>query len=71
MQAFFKFWFDQTDNRTQIYCISSRRFTHSTADKNDKIGKTNSGIICRMLAVRLGLARAATNAIFALPDLPD
>ena len=30
---FFKLWFDQTGNRTQIYCISSSRFIHSTTDK--------------------------------------
>ena len=29
----FKFWLDQTGNRTQIYYISSRRFIHSTTDK--------------------------------------
>ena len=65
MQTVFKFYFDQTGNRIQIYCISSKRFIHSTNDKNDKVGKTKYYYIQNpMLHFRLGLARAATNAIF-------
>ena len=72
MQTVFKFCFDHTGNRTQIYCISRKRFIYSTNDKNDKIGKTKYCYLQNpMMHFCLSLARSETNAVFLLPDLPD